>query len=701
MVTDDAGHVIVRKVPSTPPQFERGVLDVIGGVLDAPSPFLRPEGGGDGDSPFLQGGEGEGRARDVVIVSHGTTVATNAVLERRGAKTALITTKGFRDVLELRRIRAPQIYDLFFDKPPIIIDRHLRFELTERVTSTGQVLAPVNEKELKCIRDVLVREDVESVAVCLLHSYAYPQHEQMVGRFLARNMPGIPVSLSFEVLRQRREYERTATTAVNAYVRPVMRRYLNALQEGLNSIGIDAPLLMMQSAGGLTPADDAARRPVYVLEWGPAAGALAAGWIATATGTRNVISLDMGGTTAKASIIEDGQMEYSDEHEVGSAVSAGNRLAGGGGELVLAPSIDIAEVGAGGGSIAYLDAAGGLHVGPRSAGAVPGPVCYQRGGTDPTVTDANVVLGYIKSGKLASGGVTIDPEAAHRAIQDKIAVPLQMSVMDAAMGIHYIANAQMLRALREVSTHRGRDPRDFTLVAFGGSGPVHAATLARELGVRRVIIPSMPSVLSAVGLLVSGIEHHDVRSCQLTADALTPTVIEDLASEMRTDMLRQFRDESVDEQEISFHLSTDVRYMGQASIIRVPIKGQSIGNMTVEGIRVSFEQEHKRLYGHNADEDDPIEVVAVRLVGRVASPAQTVFGSADHGATSGESRRANFGAPWGIVDTPVVTRSSLTGGRDGPTLIDEYDATIVAPPDCRIELDEFSNMILDLSHGSC
>ena len=323
------------------------------------------------------------------------------------------------------------------------------------------------------------------------------------------------MSLSSEVLRVRKEYERTATTVVNAYVRPIMGRYIGAMRSGLNSQRITAPLLIMQSAGGLTPAADASVRPVYVMESGPAAGVLAASYIARRLGIPNVITLDVGGTTAKASLIEDGRVAYSPEYEVGASLSAGNRLVGGGGERILAPTIDIAEVGAGGGSVAYLDKAGGLHVGPRSAGAMPGPACYQIGGKEPTLTDADVVLGYIRPGKLANGDITIDLEAAHRTIHDCIAKPLGIAVVRAAEGIHRIANSNTMRALRAVSTERGRDPRDFVLVAFGGNGPVHAANLADELRVKQTIVPPLPGLFSAVGLLFGGIEHHDARSCQL------------------------------------------------------------------------------------------------------------------------------------------------------------------------------------------
>ena len=673
ILMDEKGKIWTRKVPSTPPNFERAVLDAIA--------YLLPAAGASGAS--------------VSDVAHGTTVATNAVLEHRGAKTALITTRGFRDVLELRRIRAPQMYDLFFDKPKTLVERYLRFEVTERISATGEVLVPLSESELHAIKAVLEKEDVASVAVCTLHAYAFPQHEIAVGDFLRRHLPQVAVSLSSEVLPERREYERTATTVVNAYVRPVMQHYLEAMRGGLRAMGIGAPLLLMQSAGGLTPEEDAARRPVYVLESGPAAGVLAAGFTAQRVGFQNLITLDMGGTTAKASMIEGGRIAYSPEYEVGASVSAGNRLVGGGGELIRAPSIDIAEVGAGGGSIAYLDRAGGLRVGPRSAGAVPGPVCYRLGGTEPTVTDADVVLGYIRPGKLADGEVSVDPEAARRAVYDRIAAPLGMGLLQAAEGIHRIANARTMRALRAVSTVRGRDPREFSLMAFGGCGPIHAAGLARELFTPRIIVPPLPGLFSALGLLFSDIEHHEVRSCLLSGEALMAEALQKYRGEMQQKVLAQFEVEGYTADRVTLSCSADVRFKGQASEIRIALEGETVTEDTVRTLCVAFEAEHEQLYGHRSDPDIPVEVVAVRLVGRAGVRRQE--GGIRPAERSGErqtSRQAYFGSAWGRMDTPVIARDVLAERMDGPFLIDEYDSTVVVPPDMRVWLDDRGHIVM-------
>ena len=674
VLIDASGNLWTHKVPSTPPDFERAVLNAIEHLLRTTN----------------------AAGATVSEVAHGTTVATNAVLEKRGAKTALITTKGFRDVLELRRIRAPQMYDLFFEKPEALVERYLRFELTERISASGEVLTPLSESELWQLKEELEKEEVESVAVCTLHAYAFPQHENIVGDFLRAQLPDVPVSLSSEVLPERKEYERTATTVVNAYVRPVMQRYLNAMRSGLQDMGIEGPLLMMQSAGGLTPESDAARLPVFVLESGPAAGVLAAGFTAQRLGTDNLITLDMGGTTAKASMIEDGTVSYSPEYEVGASISAGNRLVGGGGELIRAPSIDIAEVGSGGGSIAYLDGAGGLRVGPRSAGAVPGPACYQRGGIEPTVTDANVVLGYIRPGELADGEISIDIEAAQRAINDHIAAPLGMDLLQAAEGIHRIANARTMRALRAVSTERGRDPREFVLMAFGGSGPIHAAGLAKELLIRQVIVPPLPGLFSTLGLLFSGIEHHDVRSCLLSGETLNAGALEEIKAEMQRNMLAQFEVEGYPADQVTLSCSVDVRFKGQASEIRIPVADEHFTETTVQTLYTTFETEHERLYGHRSDPDNPVEVVAVRLIGQSGIRGQQgVLNPAERLGVRAASREAYFGASWGIIDTPVIARHDLgEEGTTGPLLIDEYDSTIVVPPDYRGYLDSDGNILM-------
>jgi N-methylhydantoinase A len=581
------------------------------------------------------------------------------VLQRLGARAALVTTKGFRDVLELRRIRAPLNYDPFFDKPKPLIDRRLRLEIDERISATGEVLKPLEERDLKLLKKQLVENEVEAVAVCLLHSYAYPQHEQAIGVFLARELPELSVSLSCDVLPERREYERTATTVVNTYVRPTMKCYLEALGQSLQELGIEAPLRIMHSAGGLTTDSDAARRPVFLLESGPAAGVLAAQALARQTGLRNVISFDMGGTTAKASLIEEQRILYTSEYEVGASISSGSRLLGGGGELVRAPTIDIAEVGAGGGSIAVTDGAGGVRVGPQSAGAVPGPACYQLGGTEPTVTDANVVLGYIRPGRLADGDITIDLDVAKRVINDCVARPLGLNVYEAAEGIHRIANARMMRTLRSVSTARGRDPRKFSMVAFGGSGPVHVAGLARELAIQKILVPRMPGLFSTIGLLMATIERHAVQSCSLVGDQIRPSRLSQIQHELKSDLWIQFTGEGIETSQVDLTTSLDMRFQGQTSEININLLSDDFTDDSIEQLKEAFHREHLQLYGHLSQPDNLLEIVAVRMVGRTRKRSVNPMGGLVSANGNTGTRRAYFGERWGFHDVPVLSRHDL------------------------------------------
>jgi N-methylhydantoinase A len=472
---------------------------------------------------------------------------------------------------------------------------------------------------------------------------------------------------------------------------------LKGIEDRLRTEGVKAELLVMQSSGGVFTFEAAMEQPVSMVESGPAAGVIAATYLGRALGYSDVMSFDMGGTTAKAAMIEAGEIPYTTEYEVGASLSAGNRLTGGGGELILAPTIAIGEVGAGGGSIAAIDGAGALKVGPRSAGALPGPVCYQRGGTQPTVTDANVVLGYIRAGRIAGGEVVIDETAARQAIEEQIAEPLGLEIIPAALGVHDIANAMMLRALREVSVHRGRDPREFTMVAFGGSGPVHAANLARELGMTQVLVPPRPGVFSAIGLLVSGIEHHHVRSCQLAGARLDSGNVQAPIDEMREEMFDQFRSESVPLDTVTLAAAADVHFAGEASVIRIPVTGGDecqTATVDIDRLCKDFIAEHARLYGHAGDEDSVIEVCAVRLVGRTISDSRMDAPEGSEPSRTSQSRHAAFADCATPVAVPIVTRAELESVAAGPLFIDEYDATIVVPPGWAAKHDAHGNIIM-------
>ena len=636
VVSGDDGRLTFTKVLSTPPAYDRAVVEAVQSL---------------------------GGADEVV---HGTTVATNAVLEQRGALTAVVTTEGFRDVLELRRMRMPHLYDYFWTKPRSLVERRLRFEVAERVLADGTVRTPLDDDDVRGVAARLREAGVESVAVCLLHAHLYPAHEQRLGEILREELRGIPVSLSSEILREQQEYERTATTVVNAYVRPLMARYVDELREGLGN----ARLTLMQSSGGVMSAEDGAERPVYALESGPAAGVVAARALAQALGYENAIAFDMGGTTAKASLIERGRVSRSQEYEVGASLSAGSRLLRGSGELIRIPTIDIAEVGAGGGSIAWLDEAGALNVGPRSAGAAPGPACYGLGGEVPTVTDANVALGYIPEGPIADGGIEISRDRAEASLA-RIGAP--------ARGVHDLVNATMMRALRAVSTEKGRDPVDFVLIAYGGSGPVHAAALAAELGVRTAIVPSIAGLFSALGLLHARAEWHDVRFCRIDARRPDLDALRRLDQEMRR---------NADE----WQRVADVRYRGQSWSVPIDFPGE-IDETSVAALVERFEAEHETLYGTRLEQGAPVDIRALRLVSFGPEPVPfSPSANLSLGRFAG-TRWADFGA--GMIEVPVRSRGSLAEPADGPLLVDEYDTTVVVPPGWTVRLDPSGALVLD------
>ncbi|MEO5634895.1 hydantoinase/oxoprolinase family protein [Gaiella sp.] len=667
------GRVQVRKLLSTPPSYDLAVVEAVSGLVGSDPPAA---------------------VREVV---HGTTVATNAVLQRLGAETALITTAGFRDVLELRRLRIPHMYDLFWRKPPPLVERRLRFELAERIAANGTVLQPLDDADVRHLADRLRGLEIDSIAVCFLHSYLYPEHEQRVGAILAEELPKASISLSSEILREQREYERSATTVVNAYVRPLMASYIERIRTGLDGIGLeDAPLQIMQSSGGVMTSDDAKLRPVFALESGPAAGVVAALGMSQRLGLDNLIAFDMGGTTAKASLIENGAIARGREYEVGGSISAGNRLIRGAGELLRIPTIDIAEVGAGGGSIAWLDPAGGLQVGPRSAGADPGPACYGRGGIEPTVTDANVVLGTIPAGPVADGQITISRELAETAIS-RVAEPLGLSIAEAADGIHRIANARMTRALRAVSSEKGRDPREFAIIAYGGSGPVHAGGLAEDLGVTTIVVPPVAGLFSAVGLLFARPEFHEVRSCHLDVDAVDPDTISALLEEMRVLLDSAF----AGREQPTWARTADLRYGGQSWEIEVELPDGTVDRALLAGLRARFEDEHEVLYGVRGQPGSPVEVRAVRLAALGASGSTLAFDVADALVPDRDATRRVW-VCGEVRDVPVRARASIASDpAPGPLLVDEYDTTVVVPDDWSVRRHlETGALVLEKGAGS-
>ena len=624
---------------------------------------------------------------------HGTTIGSNAVIENKTALTGLITTKGFRDELEMRGQRRPNIYDASWDRLPPLVPRSLRLEVNERALGDGSIEKPLDHKEVQVVIRTLLDAHVEAIAVALVNSYLNPSHEKQIGQLIAEIAPRMVVCLSSDIHPEIREYERTSTTVINASLIPVVDRYLNQLEKHLSAYS--NRLLIMQSNGGIMTAQGARRRPAYMIESGPAAGVLAASRLAAEAKLDQVLSFDMGGTTAKACLIENGIPLEKSGGEVGGGATMTTRLFGGGGHALRVPSLDIVEVGAGGGSVAWIDDGGALRVGPHSAGADPGPVCYGRGGQEPTVTDANVVLGYINPEAIAGSTLRINRQAAIEAIEQNLAAPLKVDVFRTAYGVTQVANATMMRALRAVSTERGRDPREFTLVAFGGSGPVHAVSLAESLGITRVLVPLFPGLFSALGLLLADYRHDYVRSI---ATALDKVDIDDLQRQydaLEAAARAELLAEGVAPDAIRFERQIDLKYGYQVTEMPLAFPAANTQDLRGELTRM-FVDAHRQAFGY--DSKDVIEVVNLRLRALAAAGHLRFSDLVSHvdGQTSASSqaRDAYFGPTHGSQRTPIRRRADITTEQAGPLIVEEPDTTVVVPPGWRVSRDERSNLLL-------
>jgi N-methylhydantoinase A len=661
------GTVATHKTASTPHDYGEGIVTGLRALLTE-------------------------RSSLVADVLHATTVASNTVLEGKGARTALITTRGFRDILEIRDLRMPVLYDISWTKPRALVERRLRLEVTEKMRPDGSVAVPLDPASIEPCIAMLRREAVASVAICLLHSYANAAHEHAVAAAVRAALPGIAISVSSEILPEIKEYPRTSTTVINAYVQPVVRAYITALDARLRALGIEAPLQLMQSNGGLASAEFAAHSPAHIVESGPAAGVVGGAALARRLNEARIVTFDMGGTTAKAGLVENGEVLRTEATEIGGGVMAGSRLLVGAGYMLKLPAVDLAEVGAGGGSICRLDSAGAPKVGPQSAGADPGPVCYGRGGTAPTITDCSLVLGYLDPGGLAGGTIRLDLEAARTAIGRDLAGPLRCSVEAAAHGMLRLASATMMRAIRAVSVERGRDPRQFAMLAFGGNGPLFAAGIAAELGISRIIIPPLPGLFSAFGLLVAEAEHHARQSIRMRLDAADADRIHRIIAELTEAGAGRLRRDGFPAARQTFQRAAAARYAGQSSEIEVTLPE---GEVPPKLIADLFAQEHEKTYGFRAPDGEAVELMGLsvmargmsdrpRLPGRIAPFAQAVPAS----------RRAWF-PDHGWVDTPVTDRAGLVDTLAGPLIVQEYDATCLVPPGMSAGVDDFGNIRLD------
>ncbi len=675
VVMDVAGSVMAKKVSSTLDDYSLGIGQGLQELLA--SHAIDPA-----------------RISEVV---HATTVATNAVLEGKGARTGLITTAGFRDVLEFRRVRVPELYNLHYVKPKPLVPRSLRLEVRERLASDGTVRVKLDEDTVRQAGERLKREKVEAVAICLLHSYANPAHERRIAEILKGILPAdVFVSCSHEILPEMREYERTSTTVVNAFLGPLMQNYLASLRSRLESLGIGGRLSIMQSNGSQMGVAAAIRKPAYLVESGPAAGVIAAARIAGQAGLNDVITLDIGGTTAKTAIVESGLPTKTGEYEVGAGINLSSRLIKGAGYAIKLPFIDVSEIGAGGGSHVWFDKGGLLKVGPESAGSIPGPVCYGTGGERVTLTDALLTLGYINPHHLVGGALKLKPAEAREAVERQVGRLLNTSLPDAALGVFRVAVANMVRAVKSVSTNRGRDPRDYTLIAFGGNGPVLAASIAAELSMKRVMVPPFPGVLSAVGLLVSDHAHELVKALPGLLRAVPGERMAEVFGKLAREAVSTLAAEGFVSEGVVTTRFVDVRYAGQAFELTVPVA--SSGMPDPGQIEAAFHAEHFKTYGHMA-EGEPVELVAIRVIATVPSDElpERLAGWSQTMDPGASKRPTYFGADPGTIDTPVISRARLAGHViPGPLIVEEYDATVLVPPGADATVDEHNNIIITL-----
>jgi len=637
------GQVVTAKVPSTPRDQAEGVLRVLAaGAVDA--------------------------AR-VGAFAHGTTVATNALLERRGARTALVTTAGFRDVLEIGRQQRPALYDLAADRPPPLVPRELRFTVTERAGPHG-VLHPLDGDSLAATVAAVRDAGVESVAVCLLFSFLHPEHERRVGEALRDALgESVAVSLSSEVLPEFREYERFSTTVADAYLTPRLAAYLARLAREAEAGGLPAPLLM-QSSGGVIEAGRAAGHAASCVLSGPAGGVVGAAWVAGLSGEEDLLTFDMGGTSTDVAPVVGGQVQTTTE-----AVVAG--------VPIKLPMVDVHSVSAGGGSVAWVDEGGALRVGPASAGADPGPAAYGQGGEDATVTDANLWLGYLPDGAELGGEVVLRRELAEQALA-RVGERLGKAVGEVALGVVRVANAEMVRALRVISVERGLDPREFTLVAFGGAGPLHACALAEETGIGRVLVPRASGVLSALGLAISDLRRDYVRPLLGRLDQLDPAGLGDAWGDLEDLATRELGGGG--EQPVLTRRA-DLRYRGQSFELTVDVE-------EVEDLGERFHQAHLRRYGYRID-DEPVEVVNLRLVAAVAAGKPRLSAEPARGGRRAARRRVNLDGTW--QEVAVLAREELGGGDrlDGPAVVEFAEATLLLRPGWRAAVDEAGTLVLE------
>ncbi len=671
------GRLFVNKTSTTSDDLGRAIVQGLGALIE-------------------QAGIAAG---DITEIVHGTTTASNTILQKVGANTGVLTTEGFRDVLEIGRIRTPTMFDLAWSKPEPLSPRRWRRGIRERIDARGRIVTALDEAQLLAQARELVDEGAQAMAVCFLNSYINPVHELAAKALLQAHFPDLLLSVSCEVLPEIKEYERTSTTVVNAYILPAMRSYLARLRQDLRRMGVTASLQVMASNGGMMGIASATDKPVFAVASGPAGGVAGAVQIGQLGGDQDLIVFDMGGTTAKASIIAGGQASLTNEYEFRDGISAPSRFIKGGGYVLKVPAIDIAEVGAGGGSIAWIDAGGLLCVGPESAGATPGPACYGHGNGRPTVTDANMVLGYLNPRALAGGSLRVRPELSLAAIERHVGLPLGLDALAAAHGIRQVANVNMARAIRAVTVERGLDPRDMSMIAFGGGGPLHAVSVARLLGIRRVIAPIMAGVFCSAGMLSADAEHNFVKAVLRPLAECQPGELGAIAGELGERGHAVLASEGYGPEDAGILLAADLRYLGQSCELTVPLASSDFGAEAIAALVRDFQALYHQTFGYSSDE--PLELVNLRVAARGRSRHRLDFATCqvDGMALRGEAgtRPVSFEAGQPPMATRVMPRAQLGPEPvQGPLVIESYDTTIVVPPHCGVRADAVGNIIIDL-----
>lgn len=661
LISDKTGESYITKVPSTP---ENSSIGVMAGVREILS-------------------ETGVESKDVAFFTHGSTVATNTLLERKGAKTALVTTKGFKDVLEIGRQTRPKLYNFRARRPNPLISRDLRWELDERVNAQGEIIKEVNSKEIDEISKKIKEYNIESVVICFINSFLNDDNEIKAKQLLQEKFPELSFTTSAEILPEIKEFERTSTVAVNGYVMPKMKSYLRDLEGALNEEDIPSDLYIMQSNGGIITTDTAVEQPVRTVLSGPAGGVIAGTDISEQTGKGNLITIDMGGTSLDTALIENGIPQYTTNSHINDFP-------------INVPMVDMHTIGSGGGSIAWIDSGGALRVGPESAGATPGPVCYDKGGTEPTVSDANAILGRLNPDAILGGRMKMNMKDSRRVMKEKIADPLGLSVEEAAEGILKVVNANMVRGIRVISVEKGHDTRDFSLLAFGGAGPLHAVDISKELECKNVVVPPSPGITCASGMLIADVRHDYVNSFISDTKEIDKSHLSQVYGKLQDEAVVSLKKQGFVNEKTDIKRSIDLRYAGQAYEINVPINDGEITTQTLDDSIKVFHDIHEKVYGFKR-EGEKLETVNVRLsaMGLIEKPERGKEVIDNVKDLEFDSRDVYFDGAY--HKTNIYNREDLnsTITIEGPAVVEQLDSTIIIFPGQKAISDEFGNLIIE------